>query len=125
MYDQGKIRLPATLKEPIANLPPALQRWRRRQTNPWCLAKAAKDIGIHIDDPFMTLSFVTLAVVPDIKLTDLGLFDVTGFKFVDSEQAEEQYVRDPDNEGEISRQYDCGSYDVKDVKQKERVYYAS
>ncbi|MFH1313017.1 MAG: adenine deaminase [Candidatus Eisenbacteria bacterium] len=47
------------------------------------LEKAAKEIGIGIDDPFMSLSFVTLAVVPDLKLTDLGLFDVTKFKFVD------------------------------------------
>jgi adenine deaminase len=47
------------------------------------LEKAAKEIGIDIDDPFMALSFVTLAVVPDLKLTDLGLFDVTKFKFVD------------------------------------------
>jgi adenine deaminase len=47
------------------------------------LEKAAKEIGIDIDDPFMSLSFVTLAVVPDLKLTDLGLFDVTKFQFVD------------------------------------------
>ncbi len=47
MYDQGRIRLPATLKEPAANLPPALQRWRRRQTSPWCLAKATKDVRLY------------------------------------------------------------------------------
>lgn len=47
------------------------------------LDKTAKDIGVTIADPFMALSFVTLAVVPDLKLTDLGLFDVNRFKFVD------------------------------------------
>jgi adenine deaminase len=46
------------------------------------LNQAARRIGIEIDEPFMTLSFVTLAVVPDIKLTDLGLFDVNRFQFV-------------------------------------------
>jgi adenine deaminase len=47
------------------------------------LEDVARQVGITIDDPFMALSFVTLAVVPDIKLTDLGLFDVNKFKFVD------------------------------------------
>lgn len=47
------------------------------------LEKVAKQLGVTIDDPFMALSFVTLAVVPDLKLTDMGLFDVNKFKFVD------------------------------------------
>jgi len=34
-------------------------------------------------DPFMTLSFLALPVIPDIKLTDKGLFDVTKFDFMD------------------------------------------
>lgn len=34
-------------------------------------------------DPFMTLSFLALPVIPEIKLTDMGLFDVTEFGFVD------------------------------------------
>lgn len=33
-------------------------------------------------DPFMTLSFLALPVIPDIKLTDMGLFDVNTFTFV-------------------------------------------
>ena len=33
-------------------------------------------------DPFMTLSFIALPVIPEIKLTDLGLFDVEEFKFI-------------------------------------------
>lgn len=32
-------------------------------------------------DPFMTLSFLTLPVIPELKLTDRGLFDVRTFSF--------------------------------------------
>lgn len=34
-------------------------------------------------EPFMTLSFIALPVIPDIKLTDMGLFHVGDFKFID------------------------------------------
>lgn len=33
-------------------------------------------------DPFMTLAFLALPVIPEIKLTDKGLFDVREFKFI-------------------------------------------
>jgi adenine deaminase len=47
------------------------------------LEKAAVELGVAMEDPFMAISFIALAVVPDLKLTDLGLFDVNKFKFVD------------------------------------------
>ena len=34
-------------------------------------------------DPFMTLSFLSLPVIPQIKITPRGLFDVEKFDFVD------------------------------------------
>ena len=34
-------------------------------------------------DPFLTLSFLSLPVIPDLKITDKGLFDVVKFKFID------------------------------------------
>lgn len=34
-------------------------------------------------NPFLTLSFLALPVIPNIKLTDKGLFDVNNFKFID------------------------------------------
>ena len=34
-------------------------------------------------DPFMTLSFLALPVIPQIKLTDKGLFDVVKFDFIE------------------------------------------
>ena len=45
---------------------------------------ASKDLGINPDvDPFMTLAFMALPVIPELKLTDRGLFDVMKFEFVD------------------------------------------
>lgn len=39
-------------------------------------------LGVNKDiDPFMTLSFMALPVIPSIKLTDMGLFDVDRFEF--------------------------------------------
>ncbi len=37
-------------------------------------------------DPVMTLSFLALPVIPEIKVTDIGLFDATAFKFVEVEE---------------------------------------
>ncbi|MGL5616519.1 MAG: adenine deaminase [Sarcina sp.] len=34
-------------------------------------------------NPFLTLSFLALPVIPDIKITDKGIFDVNNFKFID------------------------------------------
>lgn len=34
-------------------------------------------------DPFMTLAFMALPVIPEIKLTDMGLFDVDSFSFME------------------------------------------
>ncbi len=34
-------------------------------------------------DPFMTLSFMGLPVIPKLKLTDMGLFDVEKFDFIE------------------------------------------
>lgn len=35
-----------------------------------------------IDDPFIQLAFLSLPVIPDLKLTDQGLFDVNAFRIV-------------------------------------------
>ncbi|GKX30022.1 adenine deaminase [Vallitalea longa] len=37
-------------------------------------------------DPFLTLAFLALPVIPELKLTDCGLFDVDKFSFVDIEE---------------------------------------
>jgi adenine deaminase len=43
---------------------------------------AAHSLGCGLKDPFMTLSFLCLPVIPELKLTDLGLVDVNKFSFV-------------------------------------------
>jgi adenine deaminase len=46
------------------------------------LLNAAKGLGCNIPDPFMTISFLSLPVIPELKLTDKGLVDVNQFKIV-------------------------------------------
>jgi len=46
------------------------------------LLRAARAIGCKLPDPFMTLSFLSLPVIPELKITDKGLVDVNQFKFV-------------------------------------------
>ena len=43
----------------------------------------AKDLGSNLKAPFMTLSFMALLVIPDLKLSDKGLFSGNTFSFVD------------------------------------------
>ena len=50
------------------------------------LSKLAKDLGSELHAPFMTLSFMALLVIPQLKLSDLGLFDGSTFQFVDLEK---------------------------------------
>lgn len=48
------------------------------------MMRIAYDMGVNKDiDPFMTLAFLALPVIPELKLTDMGLFDVTKFDFTD------------------------------------------
>jgi adenine deaminase len=43
----------------------------------------AKKLGSTLKAPFMTLSFMALLVIPQLKLSDKGLFDGEKFQFVD------------------------------------------
>lgn len=46
------------------------------------LAAAARALGARIPSPFMTLSFLALSVIPELKLTDRGLLDTVRFRLV-------------------------------------------
>jgi adenine deaminase len=45
--------------------------------------RMAKEMGSNLNSPFMTLSFMALLVIPDLKLSDKGLFDGKKFEFID------------------------------------------
>src|SRR5664280_308182 len=47
------------------------------------LHHAVKEMGSKLKSPFMTLSFMALLVIPKLKISDMGLFDVEKFDFVD------------------------------------------
>ena len=46
------------------------------------LLAAARTLGVTIGAPFMHLSFLGLSVIPELRLTDKGLVDVTAFELV-------------------------------------------
>jgi len=60
------------------------------QSGQWVDAKlnalhdvAHRALGIHDNvEPLMTLCFMALPVIPQLKLTDMGLFDVASFDFI-------------------------------------------
>ena len=47
------------------------------------LKQLAKKIGCNYSAPFMTMAFMALPVIPELKLTDKGLFDGIKFHFTD------------------------------------------
>lgn len=47
------------------------------------LILSAHQLGVAVGvDPFITLSFMALPVIPALRLTDLGLFDVEAFRLI-------------------------------------------
>ncbi len=46
------------------------------------LEHIARDLGCVLPSPFATLSFLALPVIPELRLTDLGLVDVNEFKLI-------------------------------------------
>ncbi len=45
------------------------------------MSEAAKELGSKLNAPYMTLSFMALLVIPELKLSDKGLFDGERFEF--------------------------------------------
>jgi adenine deaminase len=46
------------------------------------LTETVKSLGCRLDAPYMTLSFMALLVIPELKLSDKGLFDGLAFRHV-------------------------------------------
>ena len=74
-------KIVAGLATPIAGLlsPEPLERVSAGLEK---LDKAAHELGSALPSPFATLSFLALPVIPELRLTDLGLVDVNEFKLI-------------------------------------------
>ena len=47
------------------------------------LNNATRKLGCEIDDPFMSMGFLSLPVIPELKITDKGVFDTNTCQFID------------------------------------------
>jgi len=47
------------------------------------LRRAAKALGCSLPEPFLQVAFLPLPVIPHLKITDFGVFDVDRFELVD------------------------------------------
>ena len=74
-------KLLAGLALPIAGLM-SLEPVRTVRDQLESLIEITHDMGTTLKDPFMTLSFLALPVIPELKLTDIGLVDVNKFEVV-------------------------------------------
>ena len=82
----------------IGSLPLPIAGLMSDQSGDWVAERLSKlhdlawnKLGISRKvEPIMTLCFMSLAVIPEIKLTDEGLFDVTKFSFLPLEIEDEQ-----------------------------------
>ncbi|WP_114748152.1 adenine deaminase [Pleomorphovibrio marinus] len=77
-YDGGSLK---SLPLPVAGLMSSEDGYEVAKTY-MELDKMAKGMGSKLASPFMTLSFMALLVIPELKLSDKGLFDGRKFKFV-------------------------------------------
>jgi len=79
VVDQGEVK--ASLSLPIAGL-------MSRETSEVVALKlaqlneAGREIRAMPANPFLTLSFLTLPVIPELKITDKGLVDVSRFRII-------------------------------------------
>ena len=80
VVSHGKVlaQLPLPIAGLMSDLP--LHEIIERQKQ---LLTAFRSIGEYPDgDPFVTLSFIALPVIPHVRITDMGVFDVTKMQFV-------------------------------------------
>lgn len=47
-----------------------------------CIQEMVKKIGCQMKSPFITMAFMCLPVIPDIKMTDKHLMDTKNFKAI-------------------------------------------
>lgn len=72
---------------PIAGLMSQSDGWQLSQAYANIDVWVKATLGCKLRAPFMSLSFLALPVIPKLKMTDKGLFDVEKFDFVEVEKA--------------------------------------
>jgi adenine deaminase len=72
-----KAQLPLPIAGLMSNLPINEVRDSLQALN-----SEAHKLGCTLDSPYATLSFMALTPIPELKITDQGLFDSKNFKFV-------------------------------------------
>ena len=77
--DQGIVQ--AELALPLAGLM-SLEPFEAIAHDLHILRDAAKALGCTLPEPFLQVAFLALPVIPHLKMTDRGLFDVDKFDFV-------------------------------------------
>ena len=82
LVDGGQIK--AELALPVAGLM-SLEPFEVVSRKMEILRDEAHKLGSVLDEPFLQMAFLALPVIPHLKITDFGLFDVDEFRFVDTE----------------------------------------
>ena len=75
----GKVE--AELALPVAGLM-SLESFEAVREKMTALRSAAKALGCVLPEPFLQVAFLPLPVIPHLKITDLGLFDVDRFELL-------------------------------------------
>lgn len=73
---------------PIAGLMSQSNGWQLADSYSGLDAWVKSELGCVLSAPFMSLSFLALPVIPSLKMTDRGLFDVGKFGFVSVEKGD-------------------------------------
>jgi adenine deaminase len=79
VVDQKEVK--AALPLPVAGLI-SLETAEKVASEMGKLIRASREIGGLLENPFLTLSFMALPVIPELKLTDKGLVDVAQFRII-------------------------------------------
>jgi adenine deaminase len=77
--ERGEVR--AELALPVAGLM-SLSTFEEVHKALLPLRAAAKALGVTLKEPFLQAAFLPLPVIPHLKITDFGLFDVDRFELV-------------------------------------------
>jgi adenine deaminase len=74
-------RVLAELPLPLAGLM-SLEPFEATRSSLLALRRTARELGCTLPEPFLQVAFLPLPVIPHLKITDFGLFDVDRFALV-------------------------------------------